>query len=608
MTESDEAMNHLLYFSKKLHAFGGKALYMNLFGMMLVGLLDGVGILLIAPLLSVIGIVNIPLASIPGLHYLAALQELPRARALFIILALYIMLVTVQGLVGRYLSLQEIKIHTGYVNQIRLEIYRSLLQANWGFFIRRRKTDLINSLTGELARVTNGAYLFLQLMTSAAFTAIQIGLAFFISAKMTLFVLCCGIAVALLSRRYIKQSRVIGTATMELAQSYLAGISDHFNGMKDIKSNLLESSRYRWLLDWSDKIAHERFENSRVRSNSQLFYKIFSAIMIAVFVFASVLLFQSQGGYLLLILVIFSRLWPRFTTIQANMEQIASCLPAFKVLMQLQQDCSAAKELMNGDELGGEHVAPLKIEQQLECRQVYFRYDKQQPDYTLEAINLRIPANGMTAIVGQSGAGKSTLIDLMMGLMKPELGHILIDGKVVSEDELFSLRKAISYVPQEPFLFHGTIKDNLLMIDPSASEEHMWEAMEFSSAAEFVRKLPLGLNTVIGDRGIRLSGGERQRLVLARAILRKPYILILDEATSALDSLNETKIQEAIERLKGFMTVIVIAHRLSTIRNADQVIVLENGKVVQSGSFLLLSEDKKGLFSRLLGNQLQVAL
>lgn len=608
MTESDEAMNHLLYFSRKLHAYGGKALYINLFGMMLVGLLDGVGILLIAPLLSVIGIVNIPLSSVPGLHYLAALQELPRARALFIILALYIMLVAVQGLVGRYLSLQEIKIHTGYVNQIRLEIYRSLLQANWGFFIRRRKTDLINSLTGELARVTNGAYLFLQLMTSAAFTAIQIGLAFFISAKMTLFVLGCGIAVALLSRRYIKQSRVIGSATTELAQSYLAGISDHFNGMKDIKSNLLESSRYRWLLDWSDKIAHERFENSRVRSNSQLFYKIFSAIMIAVFVFASVLLFQSQGGYLLLILVIFSRLWPRFTTIQASMEQIASSLPAFKVLMQLQQDCIAAKELMNGDELGGEHVAPLKIEQQLECRQVYFRYDKQQPDYTLEAINLRIPANGMTAIVGQSGAGKSTLIDLMMGLMKPELGHILIDGKIVSEDELFSLRKAISYVPQEPFLFHGTIKDNLLMIDPAASEEHMWEAMEFSSAAEFVRKLPLGLNTVIGDRGIRLSGGERQRLVLARAILRKPYILILDEATSALDSLNETKIQEAIERLKGFMTVIVIAHRLSTIRNADQVIVLENGKVVQAGSFVMLSEDKKGLFSRLLGNQLQVAL
>ncbi|OMF35931.1 multidrug ABC transporter [Paenibacillus sp. FSL H8-0548] len=601
-------MNQLMFFSKKLHEYGGKALYFNLIGMMLIGLLDGIGILMIAPLLSIIGIVEIPLASIPGIHYLAALQQLPKANALFIILAIYITLVAVQGLVGRTLSLREMKMHTGYVNHIRLEVYRSLLQANWGFFITRRKSDLINALTGELARVTNGTFLFLQLIASAAFTVIQIGLAFFISPLMTLFVLCCGIAVALLSRKYIKQSRVIGKATTELAQNYLAGISDHFNGMKDIKSNLLEASRYRWLLDWSGKIAHERYENSRVRSNSQLFYKLFSAIMIAAFVFASVMLFQSQGGYLLLIMVIFARLWPRFTTIQSNMEQLASSLPAFKVLMDLQEECIAAKELKAGDELGGEHVIPHEIEHQLECQQVYFRYDKEQPDFTLEAINLKIPANGMTAIVGQSGAGKSTLIDLMMGLMKPELGHILIDGKVVTDSELFSLRRAVSYVPQEPFLFHGTIKENLLIIDPSASEEIMWEAMEFSSAAEFVRKLPEGLDTVIGDRGIRLSGGERQRLVLARAILRRPHILILDEATSSLDSLNEKKIQEALERLKGFMTVIVVAHRLSTIRNADQVIVLEQGKVVQSGSFIMLSEDKKGLFSHLLGNQLQVAL
>lgn len=602
-------MNHLLYFFRKLHAYGGKVLYINLFGMMLVGLLDGAGILLLAPLLSVIGIVDIPLASIPGLHLLTTLQELPKERALFIILALFILLVAAQGIIGRNLSLREIRIHTGFVNQIRLEIYKALLQVNWGFFMKRRKTDLINSLTGELARVTNGAFLFLQMIASVAFTIIQIGLALFLSVKMTLFVLCCGLAVAFLSRRFIKQSRVIGAVTTELAQNYLSGISDHFNGMKDIKSNLLESSRYRWLLDWSEKIAHERYENSKVRSNSQLLYKLFSAIMIAAFVFGSVLLFQNQGGYLLLIMVIFSRLWPRFTGIQANMEQIASSLPAFKALMELQEDCNAAKELMDVDELGGEHILPLKLEQQLECRQVYFRYDQQQQHgFTLEAINLRIAAGSMTAIVGQSGAGKSTLIDLMMGLMKPELGQVLFDGKALSGAELLSLRRSISYVPQEPFLFHGTIRDNLLMIDPLASEEQMWEAMEFSSAAEFTRKLPQGLNTVIGDRGIRLSGGERQRLVLARAILRKPSILILDEATSALDSLNETKIQEAIERLKGRMTVIVIAHRLTTIRNADQVIVLDNGKIVQAGHFLMLAEDKKGLFSSLLGNQLQVAL
>lgn len=136
----------------------------------------------------------------------------------------------------------------------------------------------------------------------------------------------------------------------------------------------------------------------------------------------------------------------------------------------------------------------------------------------------------------------------------------------------------------------------------------MWDALKFSSAAEFVKKMPEGLDTLIGDRGIRLSGGERQRLVLARAILRDPSILVLDEATSALDTENEAKIQEALERLKGKMTIIVIAHRLSTIRNADQVIVLEEGEVIQKGEYAQLAKEKKSIFGQLLNNQIKATL
>ena len=142
------------------------------------------------------------------------------------------------------------------------------------------------------------------------------------------------------------------------------------------------------------------------------------------------------------------------------------------------------------------------------------------------------------------------------------------------------------------------------MIEPNATEEQIWEALEFSAAEDFVKRLPNGLDTVIGDRGIKLSGGERQRLVLARAILRKPAILVLDEATSALDTENESKIQAALDRLKGKMTIIVIAHRLSTIKNADQVIVLEQGEIIQTGEFNQLANDKKGVFSHLLQKQL----
>jgi len=187
----------------------------------------------------------------------------------------------------------------------------------------------------------------------------------------------------------------------------------------------------------------------------------------------------------------------------------------------------------------------------------------------------------MTAVIGHSGAGKTTLIDLLMGLIRPEKGEILVDGRPLEGRFLFSFRRAVSYVPQDPFLFHASIRDNLRIAAPDASEDDMWEALRLSASEEFVRGLPLGLDTVVGDRGVRLSGGERQRIVLARALLRKPALLILDEATSALDAVNEDKIRQALDRLKGEMTIIVIAHRLSTIRNADHVIVLERGRVVR---------------------------
>ena len=316
-------------------------------------------------------------------------------------------------------------------------------------------------------------------------------------------------------------------------------------------------------------------------------------------------MFQAQSAQLMLIIVIFARLWPRVSGIQSNLEQLGSLIPSFKALIDLQNECLKAQEI---NEESYTNVEPILIKDGLECQNVYFRYNQNQSSYALENINILIPANHMTAIVGPSGAGKSTLIDLLMGLNQPEKGNVLVDGTVLTNDNVLSLRRSISYVPQDPFLFNATVRDNLLMIEPNASEEQIWEALEFSSAAEFVKKLPQGLDTLIGDRGIRLSGGERQRIVLARAILRKPSILVLDEATSALDTENEAKIQEALERLKGKMTIIIIAHRLSTIRNADQVIVLNQGKIIQKGGFSELAGEKKGMFSHLLGNQQILAI
>ncbi|WP_237982451.1 ABC transporter ATP-binding protein [Bacillus thuringiensis] len=597
-------MNHIIYFMKKLYSSAGKILYVNLFGMVLISLLEGIGIILLLPMISMTGIINIGEETSFIAPVYRILQNFPKTTSLISILGIYVLIVLSQNILQRNITLRDARTQQIFVRKLRVETYSMILKAKWGFFLEKRKTNLINILTTELARVSYGINLILQLLATILFTFIQVGLAFLLSPQVTVFVLGFGILFLVASRVFIKKARILGGKTSELAKDYLSGITDHFNGIKDIKSNTLEGSRLDWFQSITKKMSSEQMEYMRIRSNSQLFYKISMAILIAFFIFLSVNMFQAQTAQLLLIILIFSRLWPRFMTIQSNLEQLAASIPAFKSLWKLQQECNEAVEMQ--DIYMQKHIKPICIKQGIECKDVSFRYNKQEALYALQNINVQIPINSMTAIVGHSGAGKSTLIDVLMGLIQPEKGQVLMDGIPLTTDNLLSLRRAISYVPQDPFLFNASIRDNLLMIEPDASEEEIWDALSFAAVAEFVQTLPNGLDTLIGDRGVRLSGGERQRLVLARAILRKPSILVLDEATSALDTENEVKIQSAIERLKGTMTIVVIAHRLSTIRNADQVIVLGKGEIVQIGEFNQLAKERKGVFRNLLGSQMEV--
>ncbi|WML51580.1 ABC transporter ATP-binding protein [Neobacillus sp. PS3-12] len=598
-------MEQVFYYIKRLHTYSGKILYFNLIGMAIVSFIEGMGIFLLIPMLNYSGIFHVATGENRFIKYLNYIDLLPKTFVLIFILGFYILLVTVQNLVQRKLSIRNVKITNGFVRQLRLETYSGLLKASWGFYTKERKADLINIMTLELARVAGGINQFLVFLTSIVFTLIQIIIAFCLSAQLTIFVLFFGCILGFFSKKFIKQSKTLGNKTSLLAQEYLAGITDQLNGIKDIKSNMLEESRLNWLQSVTKGMIEEQIEYIQLKSSSQIFYKISSASLIAIFIFIYVTIFKVQPEQFLLILLIFSRLWPRITDIQSCLEQIASSVPAFKSLIDLNSKTNKALE---SSEFNNGNVQSLTIEDSLECRGVYFRYTQNENIYALKNIYLKIPANRMTAIVGPSGAGKSTLIDLLMGLNKSENGEVLIDGILLSNENLLSLRRSVSYVSQEPFLFNASIRENLLLIQPNSNEEELWKALDFSSAAEFVRKLPMGIDTIVGDRGIRLSGGERQRLVIARAILRKPSILVLDEATSALDTDNESKIQESLERLKGQMTIIVIAHRLSTIRNADQVIVLDQGKIIQQGGFKQLANEQKGMFNHLLKKQMEVSV
>jgi ATP-binding cassette subfamily C protein len=232
-----------------------------------------------------------------------------------------------------------------------------------------------------------------------------------------------------------------------------------------------------------------------------------------------------------------------------------------------------------------------------------FSYEASGIPVVLDHVGLSLAARETTAIVGPSGAGKSTMADLLMGLVTPTAGAITIDGAPLTADALRSWRRQIGYVPQETLLFHDSVRANLLWANPGATEEDIWRALASAAADDFVRALPNGLETVLGDRGVLVSGGERQRLSLARALLRRPRILILDEATSSLDSENERRIQDAIDRLHEQITIVVITHRLSTIRNADRIHVLDHGRIVESGTWNSLLVSPEGRFRALCAAQ-----
>jgi ATP-binding cassette subfamily C protein len=281
---------------------------------------------------------------------------------------------------------------------------------------------------------------------------------------------------------------------------------------------------------------------------------------------------------------------PRVTSLNEKVQAIAGELPALGAVDELTRQCAAAAEPPAAD------VAAPDLTREIRLEGVSFTYEDDRALPAVEGLDLTIPSGRTTAIVGPSGSGKSTTVDLLLGLLTPQEGRILVDGTPLTPALIGAWRRQVGYVPQETLLFHATIRENLLWVRPDATDEEMSEALRLAAADGFVANLPRGLETVVGDRGVLLSGGERQRLSLARALLRRPRLLVLDEATSSLDSENEMRIQKAIDGLHTQVTMVIVAHRLSTIRSADFIYVLDHGRAVERGTWKELTSRRTGRF------------
>ena len=487
-----------------------------------------------------------------------------------------------------------VRLRIAFADALREEIYRDIAGSRWSFLMRQRFSDLFETLTSHVEGISVGAYSLLRLPAVAIVGAIQVAIAFIVAPALTAGVVCWGGLVLVAFRRRTSRQHEQGRRLFDAQRASFAEISDFLHALKLAKGSHAEA---RHVAAFEASIKRQSVESiafGRSDATIRMMTQIAAAISLGIVVYLAASVVHIGTANLIVLIVIFARLSPLVSDLQQGWESVARTLPVFYSVVGLRKCCIEAAEPIPAG------LGRVDVTREIRLANVGFRYDKDAGTGTLENVSLVIAAATTVAIVGRTGAGKSTIADLLLGLVMPDSGSVLIDGMPLTAAMMGKWRRSVGYVPQDNFLFNDTVRANLLWACPDASQEDILRALSIAAAEEFVTRLPRGLDTLIGERGLRLSGGERQRLCLARAVLCRPTLLILDEATSALDHQTERAVQAAIERLHGSMTIVIIAHRLSTIRGADRIFVLEHAKLVQEGPWETLCADRQGAFNALL--------
>ncbi len=551
---------------------------------------EGIGLLLLLPLLQLVGL-NAQQQTSTGLtkYILSFFIMVGLPITLVSVLCVYIIISSMYALFSRWQTTTSWAITFEFESFLRQRLYRAVMNTNWLFFSRYRASNFTHALTGEIQRVGSGTQQLLQLIVAVLVMFVYLFIALQLSAIATGVVIVFGVALLFGLKEKILLARKKGRSVSDNTRDLFGAITEHLDGMKTVKSYGAQEQNVALFSRLNERIMRIYIDYFRNWADTNCWFSIGSVVIISVALIMLIEVLHLPAASVLLLLFIFYRLIPQFSSIQQNYQGFTNMLPSFINIIDLHTRCDDAAERWIDD------PSEITLRRSIDFRGVSFTYtDEGTPVF--DNLDLTIRAGETTAIVGSSGVGKSTLADLIMGLIMPRHGQILIDGLLLSPERFYAWRSCIGYVAQDTFLFNDTVKANLLWVHPGATDGELTTALRMAAAEEFVSKLPNGIETVLGDRGVRLSGGERQRLALARALLRKPTLLLLDEATSNLDSENERHIQDAIDALRGGITIVIIAHRLSTIRKADVIYVLDNGRIVECGDWEQLMLKENGRF------------
>ncbi|MEA2370600.1 MAG: ATP-binding cassette, subfamily bacterial [Solirubrobacteraceae bacterium] len=515
------------------------------------------------------------------------------------VLCVYVAVTAATAALGAYQSVLSTRFRLEFVDHLRARLYGAVGRAEWRHLMGLRQSDVLAVLTTNVAWVGVGVLGALQIVVAAIVVSAQLVAATRISAPMTVLAVASGAALIAGVWPLVRRSRRLGAELVERTRGVVGLATGFLDALKLAKAYGREQEH---LDEFERAVAGSRrsqVEFARATGIANAAQLALTALLLAVTVDVAVRDLHVPVGSLLVIAFVFTRVVSQLTSSQTSIQQIAQALPAFDEVMGLIASCENAQEASADAPV---KPARIGIGGGIRLDDVHFSYPPRggDPVEALSGVSLELSAGSMVALVGPSGAGKTTVADLIAGLILPSAGEIRIDGQPLTADRVLGWRSSVALVPQDPFLFHDTIGANLRWARPGATGDEMWHALTLAGAADFVEQLPRRLESVVGDRGMRLSGGERQRLALARALLRDPDLLILDEATSSLDTESERVIRTALAALRGQTTILVIAHRLSTVSEADQIVVLDAGRVVEAGSWSELSHVPAGRLQALI--------
>jgi ATP-binding cassette, subfamily C, bacterial len=550
--------------------------------LVLAALADGLGVSSILPLMRL----AVPGAAAPvmGSRGNTALEE--RVLALFHAIGLEptmraLFALTLTGMLLKALLLLVANRQVGYTvahtaTTLRLDLIRALLTTRWEYYVHQPISHVANAFARE-AQLAAEAYL--RATTILAFVVqavVYTVVACLVSWQAAAVALAGGAAIVMVLSRLVRLARRAGARQTKLMRTLLARLTDTLHSVKALKAMAREPLIAPVLEGETQRLnrALQREVISTAAMDSLQEPLIFLFLATSLYVAVALLAMPLAGVVMLVFLC--ARLLGAVSRVQKDFQYMAVRSSAFWALRDLTRRAQAAVEVLPGGR------SP-SLQREIRLASVGFAYEQ---DLILRDASLVIPAGTLTVITGPSGGGKTTVADLIIGLLQPSAGGVFVDGVPLREIDARRWREMIGYVPQETLMLHDSVAMNVTLGDPSVSRDDVIAALEAAGAWEFVSALPTGLDTVVGERGLRLSGGQRQRLALARAVVRQPALLVLDEATTALDPATERSICETLRQLTGSMTLIAICHHGHLVEIADNVYRVGNGRItlVRSGT------------------------